>query len=265
MVLAKQMCYYAVMDTQMPPTDPPRKRGAPKGNRNAYKHGFYSSRPKVKELLSPNSGNCLQPDIDFYRTILRRISAAVSDPSLPPLTLEENLAALNLVCIAVARLNGLWRTNARLFSGGTRNLFATLRRLGFTKDQLDVENFVKEKSSQGGQPGNTNALKYGLYSRAMTPADAACLEATRDTAMEDELTLVRVMLRRVAESLSKEPPAEFRKHLRALNLVNAAIQVIIRLERSRMLAVTLPAFDQMEQYLETVDRFLSPPAAPSGE
>ncbi len=165
----------------------------------------------------------------------------------------------------MARLNGLWRTNARLFSGGTKSLFSALKRLGFTEEHIDSEILVKEKGSQGGQPGNTNALKYGLYTRSMTPADVNCLEANRDTVMEDELTLVRVMLLRVAESLSKEPPAEFRKHLRALNLVNAAIQVIIRLERPRVLAVTLPAFDQMEQYLEAVNRFLAPPAAPSGE
>ncbi len=152
------------MASQPPPQ---RKRGAPKGNHNAYKHGFYANRPKVKESITPNNASgSLQPDIDLFRTVLSRVTASISDPNGPPLTHAENLAALQVVYIAVARLNGLWHTNARLFSDGNNSFFAALRRLGFTEEELDAGNYVKPKSRRGGRTGNTNALKiWALYSR----------------------------------------------------------------------------------------------------
>jgi len=146
---------------------PPRKRGAPKGNKNAYKHGFYSSRPKVKEHVSPNqAGGRLQPDIDLYRTVLRRITAGLIDPSGPSPSLEENLAALQAVYIAVARLNGLWHTNARLFADDNKSLFTALRRPGFSEEQIDSEIFVKDKRPRG-RPGRQRQCPqiWALYPR----------------------------------------------------------------------------------------------------
>ena len=205
-----------------------------------------------------------KPDIDLYRLILARITAAVSDPGLPPLTLEDNLAALHLVCIAVSRLNGLWRTNARLYGDGNKSLFAALRRLGFTDEQLQSEVFLKNKSTRGAQIGNTNALKYGLYTRLLAPA-AAQLDENQATTIEDELALVRVMLLRLAMSLKDQPPAEFRKYIRAFNLINHALQVIQRLERSKALAFTLPDTSFMDSYLEEVNRILSAHGSPARE
>ena len=49
---------------------------------------------------------------------------------------------------------------------------------------------------RGGQPGNTNAVKHGFYTKNFSPAECQGLEATQGVVLSDEIALLRVLIRR---------------------------------------------------------------------
>ena len=61
---------------------------------------------------------------------------------------------------------------------------------------------------RGGQPGNTNAVKHGFYSRTFTSPEAADLEAVLSLNLGDEIDMLRVALRRTFELALKATDAE---------------------------------------------------------
>jgi len=61
-----------------------------------------------------------------------------------------------------------------------------------------------EKRKSGGQPGNTNALKHGLYSRRFHTAELAALQSMPAVGLQDEIDLIRVVMRRVFEQACGE-------------------------------------------------------------
>ena len=54
---------------------------------------------------------------------------------------------------------------------------------------------------RGGQPGNTNAVKHGLYSRRFDPEEVSALSAMQD-GVKDEIDACRVTLGRILEYLN---------------------------------------------------------------
>jgi hypothetical protein len=88
------------------------KGGAPRGNQNARKHGFYSKvlTPQQKDMLSTVSGfSALDREIDVMRVKIASILA--NDP--------KNVKVLTL---ALTSLASLLRTSQRLGSRETRAL-----------------------------------------------------------------------------------------------------------------------------------------------
>lgn len=53
-----------------------------------------------------------------------------------------------------------------------------------------------KKRKKGGQPGNTNALRHGFYSRKFQELEAADLDKIR-AGLVDEIAMLRVSIRRV--------------------------------------------------------------------
>jgi hypothetical protein len=53
------------------------------------------------------------------------------------------------------------------------------------------------KRQRGGQPGNQNALKHGFYAQGFQNGELEDLEASMATGLEDEITMLRVITRRV--------------------------------------------------------------------
>lgn len=53
---------------------------------------------------------------------------------------------------------------------------------------------------RGGQPGNTNAVKHGLYSRRFDPDEIEALSGMQE-GVKDEIEVVRVTLRRILDYL----------------------------------------------------------------
>ena len=93
-------------------------RGAPLGNRNALKHGFYSRRFRRTELrdLEANASPGLADEISLIRIILRRLVAlADSAQDLP-----ELLAVLRVVNLLACSVNRLVKTQVFLDTSGTQ-------------------------------------------------------------------------------------------------------------------------------------------------
>ena len=54
---------------------------------------------------------------------------------------------------------------------------------------------------RGGQPGNTNALKHGFYTKNFSLAERRGLQAVEGVVLGDEIGLLRVLIRRFAEQI----------------------------------------------------------------
>ena len=99
--------------SQKPPSHR-RPRGAPPGNRNALKHGFYSRHFKKIDLtdLDQSTQVGLQDEISMLRVFIRRIlelGCAVDD-------LSEALGLLRTLSLATATLTRLIKTQHWLSS-----------------------------------------------------------------------------------------------------------------------------------------------------
>ncbi len=87
-----------------------RKRGAPRGNRNAFKHGFYSAAFKDSErrLLSRLSPADLSSEIDLIRIANFRLLQALGR-SPAPLDVDRQLAILRAVTLSTQSITALLR------------------------------------------------------------------------------------------------------------------------------------------------------------
>ena len=92
-------------------TDKPKKPGAPQGNHNAYKHGFYSAHFKDREraLLAGLSPADLSGEIELMRVEARRFMQARA--GLPDdLDFDTHMSALRAITLTVEAINSLLRT-----------------------------------------------------------------------------------------------------------------------------------------------------------
>lgn len=90
----------------------PRRRGAPEGNINALKHGFYSRRFRNGELddLLRQPPEALQDEIAMLRIINRRVVDMAEDGKSP----DEILEFYNFIALTSMRLSTLLRTQKLL-------------------------------------------------------------------------------------------------------------------------------------------------------
>jgi hypothetical protein len=80
-----------------------RRRGAPPGNQNARKHGFYSSQNPASAQVEENPLSLdLQAEIDFIRHSMQRV-IALGEPRTYREAVDY-LRALSLAATALARL-----------------------------------------------------------------------------------------------------------------------------------------------------------------
>jgi hypothetical protein len=94
----------------------PRRRGAPRGNRNAFKHGFYARpvNPAGSQDLPASTILGLQDEIDMLRACMRgaiEIFPTLTNP-------QDSLNLLRAIALLSTCLNRLIRTHA-LVTGPT--------------------------------------------------------------------------------------------------------------------------------------------------
>ncbi len=99
-------------------------RGAPKGNFNAFKHGYYSRRYRPLELsdLDAALSDGLDDEISLLRVIIRRVFEYADAEAQD---LDTWSKALSTLGAASTRLGGLLRTQ-QLISGGSTDVVSIL-------------------------------------------------------------------------------------------------------------------------------------------
>ena len=84
---------------------------------------------------------------------------------------------------------------------------------------------------RGGQPGNTNALKHGFYSRRFTTLEHNDLESTLDDDLQSEVEMLRVQIRRVFDRSSEIDNLEQATYLlRILALAVGRLAALLRVQ-----------------------------------
>ena len=89
----------------------------------------------------------------------------------------------------------------------------------------------KPKRKRGAQPGNTNALKHGFYSRHFSKNDLSDLEINATKGVQDEITMLRVFIRYVLQlSTGAQTLPEALACLRAISLSVTALSRLIKVQ-----------------------------------
>ena len=98
-------------------TPPKRPRGAPPGNLNALKHGFYARRFPKTELADLENHNFtgLAEEIALMRLLIRRLVEQTRDLT----DLNQTLLLVRAVCLAAGNLNRLLKTHQLLSSASS--------------------------------------------------------------------------------------------------------------------------------------------------
>ena len=212
-------------------------RGAPKGNKNARKHGFYShtfTEEEHRQWKSAASGR-LHPEIKLFKVLIARTASMLkplgenSSPSF-----QETLFMLSTVALAVARLNSFYRTNEKLDSVDSDVPDEFLTSIGFTRQQMDLELYGPAKKLGGGQPGNANALKHGFYASVFKPEEILKLDKVEKHEIDDEIAFLRILIKRTVASLYDQTDLSLLEHMRAVRVITYAGSCVERLECTKM-------------------------------
>ncbi|HEY3345596.1 MAG TPA: hypothetical protein VGJ97_11750 [Anaerolineaceae bacterium] len=97
------------------------------------------------------------------------------------------------------------------------------------EDELDLP-----KKKRGGQVGNVNAVKHGVYTRWYRQLEHAELDALAEQDLQKEISMLRVVLQRFFEIVSQESPdlETMSKALTALGKGSAHLSRLIYAEKS---------------------------------
>jgi hypothetical protein len=107
------------------------------------------------------------------------------------------------------------------------------------------------RRTRGAQPGNTNALTHGFYSRRLKRSDFTGIE-TCDIGLQEEITVLRVFTRRVIElGRDVDTLPEAVSLLRALCLASTSLTRLIKTQHL-LTPTTDPAIEAFHQALDEV-------------
>lgn len=208
-------------------------RGAPKGNKNARKHGFYShtfTEEEHRQWKSATSGR-LYPEIKLFKVLIARTASLLKplgENSAP--SFQESLSMLSTVTLAVARLNSFYRTNEKLDSVDSDLPDEFLTRMGFTRNQTDMEIYGPGKKLRGGQLGNANALRHGFYASIFKPEEILKLDKVEKHEIDDEIAFLRTLIKRTVASLYDQTDLSRLEYLKAVRVITYAGSCVERLE-----------------------------------
>jgi hypothetical protein len=101
----------------MPPTSPPRRRGAPPGNLINFKHGFYSRRLKKRDLTGVEATDVagLVEEIALIRVYTRRLIESFD----PNADFYQHADLLRILCVASSAITRIIRAQYLISSAGS--------------------------------------------------------------------------------------------------------------------------------------------------
>jgi hypothetical protein len=95
------------------------------------------------------------------------------------------------------------------------------------------ESSKPSKRKRGAQPGNSNALRHGLYSKNFTETELTGLDQDVKGEFTDEIALARVQAGRLSEILKDYKTMPFDDYIAASNALNNYLDRIQRLSRAQ--------------------------------
>ncbi len=98
--------------------------------------------------------------------------------------------------------------------------------------QTSIDATQRGQRRRGGQPGNTNALKHGFYSRNFSLAERRGLQGTEGVVLGDEIGLLRVLIRRFAEQIQASQGLALNESAMHLAVVSEAMLRLASLLRT---------------------------------
>lgn len=108
---------------------------------------------------------------------------------------------------------------------------------------------------RGGQPGNTNALRHGFYSRRFTKIELADLDNLPDgDQLADEISLFKVLIRRMFEQADTVSPDDYEAWLKALNMIGLAMTRLAGVVRAQSLRDKAQAGDSASALSQAIAR-----------
>ena len=135
---------------------PNPRRGAPLGNLNALKHGFYSRRFKKSDLagLEDCDFDGLKDEITIMRVFIRRFIEQCSDST----GLYETAGILRILCLATVSLTRLIKTKTQhLLVSDPDDLFGDLRQALEEVNQEMRAEMAQKASSLSSDPQSSAA------------------------------------------------------------------------------------------------------------
>ena len=85
---------------------------------------------------------------------------------------------------------------------------------------------------RGGQPGNTNALKHGFYTKNFSLTERRSLQAIEGVVLSDEIGLLRVLIRRFAEQIKGSQGVSLNETCQHLSVISEAMVRLASLLRT---------------------------------
>jgi hypothetical protein len=79
------------------------------------------------------------------------------------------------------------------------------------------------RRKRGGQPGNTNAVKHGFYTKNFSPAERRELESVGGIVLGDEIALLRVLIRRFADQILSSRGVSLTDSAQHLDVISEAM------------------------------------------
>ena len=102
----------------------------------------------------------------------------------------------------------------------------------FMKEEIDPgKDTNSETRRRGAQPGNTNALKHGFYSRTWKLSDTNGLDKLKSKSLDEEVALLRVYIRRLIEM--EQDDADLQTVQDLVRTLSLACQTILRMLKAQ--------------------------------
>jgi hypothetical protein len=228
--------------------EPQPKRGAPPGNKNALKHGFYARALTPEEQRDSSAASVrFRDEINLLKVLVYRIALSLKTPEggEPVLSFREYLETLHALSMAISRLYRFYYVKFKLAPPPDPKmdepvLIEVLAEMSqHTKEEIQKD-FDDYRKSLGQRLGDTNALKHGFYSSAFKPDEIRRLDLADQSEIVDEVSLLRTLNKRLLISMGNVSKLERLDQLKALRVITFSCICIERLENLLIRVSNIP-------------------------
>jgi hypothetical protein len=220
------------------------KGGAPRGNHNALKHGFYSRAYRRGEIHSttPATLNPMQAEIFLYKVLIDRFAVEIKSASEDSIPYSEYLYTLHTLTMAINGLISFQQNPRWKIPDSDKDIRNWSELVGITEEQMrrDLENYALTGSTEGSvdltgkdSAKNENFSKLGFYAEVFEPQEIRRLLKSDPNSLKEEILLLRTLIKRTVRSIKNEGWSNltYFDRNRAFRIITLAGACLFRLNR----------------------------------